>query len=429
MAGRLRSLPACMAHRAGWLSAALAAVTRIVVASAVKPKDFGSCGDCVAAGYGWSVAKGKCGGFANTQCPDPAPDTAFDSKEIVSLVYDGEGKLGLSFQRGLEPPTIRKITKDTWATKSSLLHAGMRLYSIGDTGLMGRSYEFSLGFLRAQAATASPEQPLHLSFAPAVGIDNEKYYPQSLQAASGATAPPPHAADDVPVAGGEAGGFANECAAALAHYTPCNGVECYASTLAKDLAPFIEMGGITRQIFEDTRTYNMGPAAEQACGGGRMNHSQIIGGTLYGSMRCPSRSGRLSFHPRCGAFRLATRQHSLKIQRVTEYMHAGAEGIEHTLLELLKEDRARAKKKRRASSKAYIGPIPDCEFVINVQDKPQVAWGYDDNRAPGQGCAATKAYCIHYTICEVSMPAAESCTACRTKYFTACVGQKLRRAG
>ena len=30
-------------------------------------------GSCVAAGYGWSIAKAKCGGFHNRECPDPAP--------------------------------------------------------------------------------------------------------------------------------------------------------------------------------------------------------------------------------------------------------------------------------------------------------------------------------------------------------------------
>lgn len=86
-------------------------------------------------------------------------------------------------------------------------------------------------------------------------------------------------------------------------------VQCYVATLAKDLAPWRETG-ITEEVFERTRTYNMGTKwnppnmakarnIEQGGGGGRMNHYQIIKGRLYGSDRCPSRSGRLTFHPRC----------------------------------------------------------------------------------------------------------------------------------
>ena len=81
-----------------------------------------------------------------------------------------------------------------------------------------------------------------------------------------------------------------------------------------------------------------------------MNHYQIIGGRLYRSQRCPSRSGRLSFHPRC-------------------------EGIEHTLLELLAEDReGRSFKGKDREGRSFPRPrIPDVEFVLNVNDKPQMA--------------------------------------------------------
>jgi hypothetical protein len=48
------------------------------------------------------------------------------------------------------------------------------------------------------------------------------------------------------------------------------------------------------------------------------------------------------------------------------------QGIEHTLLELLAEDRKhRASKRKR---KRGFKPIPDVEFVNNVQDKPQMAY-------------------------------------------------------
>ena len=73
--------------------------------------------------------------------------------------------------------------------------------------------------------------------------------------------------------------------------------------------------------------------------------------------RCPSRSGRLTFHPRC-------------------------EGIEHTLLEILAEDKAWFAKPRGP-------PIPDVEFVVNVNDKPQMAHG-----APAIGASASK--CLNH---------------------------------
>ena len=43
-----------------------------VVAAPPPPKthkQFTDCGGCVAAGFGWSVKKGKCGGYANKNCP------------------------------------------------------------------------------------------------------------------------------------------------------------------------------------------------------------------------------------------------------------------------------------------------------------------------------------------------------------------------
>ena len=79
--------------------------------------------------------------------------------------------------------------------------------------------------------------------------------------------------------------------AAIDGYMECAGISCYNSTLAADLAPFAEAGGISRQSFERAREHNAHL--------GRMNHYQIIDGKLYRSPQCRSFSDRMSFHPRC----------------------------------------------------------------------------------------------------------------------------------
>ena len=52
---------ACMLRFQG----VLLALAPIVLAA---PNDFKTCPKCIAAGYGWSTAKQKCGGFANKAC-------------------------------------------------------------------------------------------------------------------------------------------------------------------------------------------------------------------------------------------------------------------------------------------------------------------------------------------------------------------------
>lgn len=145
-------------------------------------------------------------------------------------------------------------------------------------------------------------------------------FPMSSQAASGATHDHDACADDrsernetplltpqarvafravsVPVIGGKWGKYFTLRSQALANYQPCAEVDCYSAILANDLAPWNQTG-ITKDVFEATRTYNMGPKAKAAGGGGRMNHYQIIKGKLFGSAGCPSRSARMSFHARC----------------------------------------------------------------------------------------------------------------------------------
>jgi hypothetical protein len=42
-------------------------------AASGSPADHTTCGSCVRAGFGWSLAKGRCGRFANTVCPASSP--------------------------------------------------------------------------------------------------------------------------------------------------------------------------------------------------------------------------------------------------------------------------------------------------------------------------------------------------------------------
>jgi hypothetical protein len=44
-----------------------------LVSGAGKPSAYTTCDSCVAAGFGWSKKKGKCGGFANKVCASPPP--------------------------------------------------------------------------------------------------------------------------------------------------------------------------------------------------------------------------------------------------------------------------------------------------------------------------------------------------------------------
>jgi hypothetical protein len=145
-------------------------------------QELKKCNDCVAAGYGWSVSKQRCGGFGNRECPadmlpsghhrQPLPSPvaaagAVTADGIVTLLFDGKGKLGLAFAKNQVPLSVQKITPGTWAATQPLLSPGMLLHAVGDTEVLGRSYDFSVGFIRAQAATSSAASPLVLRFDPA----------------------------------------------------------------------------------------------------------------------------------------------------------------------------------------------------------------------------------------------------------------------
>ena len=42
----------------------------LLLAAAGKPSDFRTCAECIEAGFGWSLKKGRCGGFPNHNCPE-----------------------------------------------------------------------------------------------------------------------------------------------------------------------------------------------------------------------------------------------------------------------------------------------------------------------------------------------------------------------
>ena len=45
----------------------------LLLAAAGKPSDFRTCAECIEAGFGWSLKKGRCGGFPNHNCPEEPP--------------------------------------------------------------------------------------------------------------------------------------------------------------------------------------------------------------------------------------------------------------------------------------------------------------------------------------------------------------------
>ena len=144
---------------------AAAAATAILAATA---KDYHTCESCVDAGFGWSVIKEKCGGFANKNCGIAGSSRARvpDADDLLTLSFDCQGMVGLSFRKGETPPTVARVTHGSWASKQGELRLGMRLHSIGSVTITDQGYEFAIALLRANLATCSREVPLQLSFAP-----------------------------------------------------------------------------------------------------------------------------------------------------------------------------------------------------------------------------------------------------------------------
>ena len=52
-----------------WVVGALALALLTESSSRPPFTQYADCASCVGAGFGWSVKKGKCGGYANKDCP------------------------------------------------------------------------------------------------------------------------------------------------------------------------------------------------------------------------------------------------------------------------------------------------------------------------------------------------------------------------
>jgi hypothetical protein len=60
----------------GPAAAALLLALVTTVAASASFKDFTTCDSCVGAGFGWSVKKQRCGGYANRACASAPPAVA-----------------------------------------------------------------------------------------------------------------------------------------------------------------------------------------------------------------------------------------------------------------------------------------------------------------------------------------------------------------
>jgi hypothetical protein len=232
MGGTLPPRPTGVRLRELLLAVLVCAAAAALVSGSFKGLD--TCEACVGAGYGWSMAKQKCGGFANRNCPSggspstspsapssapvapPAPPPC--AAGHVCLAFDGQGKLGLSFTKGELPPSIRKISPGSWAASQSL-SPGMVLHAVSDTEVEGKSYDFAVSYLRSQAATSTPDSPLALVFGPAIqrppSPPAPTLTPQDIAAAQAVPVEP---------IVGRWGRYLTARASALANYSPCKGV-------------------------------------------------------------------------------------------------------------------------------------------------------------------------------------------------------------
>jgi len=73
-----------------WLVAAAAIAVALAPQAFVQHTD---CASCVAAGFGWSLKKAKCGMFANHECgdspppPPPPPPPVDDDAAVISATF------------------------------------------------------------------------------------------------------------------------------------------------------------------------------------------------------------------------------------------------------------------------------------------------------------------------------------------------------
>ena len=263
-----------------WLVAAAAIAVALAPQAFVQHTD---CASCVAAGFGWSLKKAKCGMFANHECgdspppPPPPPPPVDDDAAVISATFAQEGPLGLKFGKrastapeGWDVVSIATVQSDTQATQHPALVPGLILHSINGVTITGLRYAEAIQLLKATP------RPTTLTFRP--GPPPPPPPPPRRKKPSSSPAPAPGSTRDVGVVLSTAGlTFAEQRAQALAQHAKtgaCGGMDCYRATLARDLVPW-SADGISREVFEKTRTYNINA--------GRMNHYQIIGGRLYRS--------------------------------------------------------------------------------------------------------------------------------------------------
>ena len=86
--------------RGGSRAALLLQMTAIgcALVNAGKFDGYKTCSQCVAAGYGWSLKKGKCGGYGNRKCPDPY------EAEGVDPLFDAPNSLTAPLPSPPSPP-------------------------------------------------------------------------------------------------------------------------------------------------------------------------------------------------------------------------------------------------------------------------------------------------------------------------------------
>ena len=284
--------------RAGcWLGVAVLVTVLSSRSRAASPRfgEYSDCESCIAAGFGWSLKKAKCGMFENRECvgsvaasaqqqpmppppPQPTPPSSPSppptSDGTITVTFAEEGALGLKFgkrvssaPKGWDVVSIATVQSGSQASQHSALVPGLILNSINGVAITGLRYSETIQLLKGTP------RPTTLVFSPGPPPPPPKRKQTPAPSAS-----LPGSARDVGVVLSTAGlNFAEQREQALAHYSDkgeCRGMDCYRDSLVRDLAPWAT-DGISRKVFEQTRTYNINA--------GRMNHYQIIGGRLYRS--------------------------------------------------------------------------------------------------------------------------------------------------
>ena len=77
---------------------------------------------------------------------------------LVTVVFTGQGPLGLAFRKSVVPVTIKKISPDTLAASRSQLRPGMQLLAVGDRSVDSMGYDQAIALLR------SSPRPMSLRF-------------------------------------------------------------------------------------------------------------------------------------------------------------------------------------------------------------------------------------------------------------------------